>query len=90
MVHISQITPKIFREINFLVTSLVKTLIWRENVEFSVKTVIVFLTTFTHTLITIYAALHCFHEIFLKRKKSENFTKKSMKSTYVQINHSVN
>ena len=42
------ITLKNFREINSLVTSLVKTVIWRKNVDFPVKIVIVFLMAFPH------------------------------------------
>ena len=42
------ITLKKCREIKSFVTSLVKTLIWRKNVDFSIKVVIAFHSTFPH------------------------------------------
>ena len=57
-------TLKKFRKINSLVTYSVETLIWRENVDFSVKQVIAFLVLFHIVTKELYSK-------FISRKKNE-------------------
>ena len=79
------ITLKNFREINSLVTSSVKMLIWRKNVDFPVKIVIVFLTTFPHSALWNYEFLHFYDNNFVKAEVSKELFSRNM----VSVKHSV-
>ena len=71
----NMITLKKLRKINSIVTSLV-TLIWRKNVDFSVKIILTFYSTFSHYFCNVLRCLHTISKPKLIRKKIEmnNFT----------------